>query len=82
MVLELIMMIDDKMLQMKSPTPVASWAGGHDHNEKTSQITDVTSYGGNEEKVAKSLGSSECDGGGAKTIEGVEAEENQAENNV
>ena len=81
MVLELIMMIDDKMLQMKSPTPVASWAG-HDNSEKTSQITDVTSYGGNEEKVAKSLGSSEGDGGGAKTIEGVEAEENQAENDV
>ena len=33
MVLELIMMIDDKMLQMKSPTLIASLPG-HGNNEK------------------------------------------------
>ena len=43
---------------------------------------DVTSYGGSDEKGAKSLGPSEGDGGGAKHIEGIEAEENQAESNV
>ena len=43
---------------------------------------DVTSYGGSDKKGVKSLGSSEGDGGGAKHIEGIEAEENQAESNV
>ena len=44
-------------------------------------IDDVTSCWPHFEKVAKSSGSSEGDGGGdAKTIEGVQAEENQAEN--
>ena len=51
--------------------------GANDYNSG-----DVTSYGGNVEKGAKSLGSSEGDGGGAKHIEGIEAEENQAESNV
>ena len=45
-------------------------------------IDDVTSYWPHFEKVAKSSGPSEGDGGGAKHIEGIEAEENQAESNV
>ena len=40
----------------------------------------VTSDGGSEEKVAKSRGPSEGDGGGRNHVEGVHDEQSQAEN--
>ena len=43
---------------------------------------DITSNGGSFEKDVKSLGPSEGDGGGAKHVKGVQAEQNQAGNMV
>ena len=51
-------------------------------DDTTNDHDDVTSNGGKDEESAKSLGSSEGDGGGAKHVRAIHNEQNHAANKI